>query len=209
MSKPSTARCTVAPAGRRRLFWATRADAGGSEDGACGVACGVPGLMIVPVAGCGPLGCHAPPGCASVSIDAGATISTENWIEGLILNILMTDAAREDSDCGYLPGVRGGHWSDAYRGDGLSAGSRLRSLDINCSIDSALAIIESAIAQDLTRLVTWGLAHSIEPTARYIGRNQVAVTIVVTGERLGEIRVGLRAHRMREGWVWDTQRVVM
>lgn len=195
MPAPSLARCSVAPAGRRRVFWATQpAVCGNTElctNDVHGPNCGRPGLEWI--------------GAADPEGD-GRTISTDNWIEGLILNILLTDAQREDALCGHLPGQRGGHWSDSFRTDGASAGSRVRHISPTCSVAQMVALVEGAINDDLQRLVTWAVALAVAVRVTYRGNNVLWADIEVTGLAGDRIAVGLAGTRLTNAWAWTTQR---
>lgn len=198
--------CRVAPAGRRRVFWTTRADACGSTEPCPGDSCGRPGLQLLPLAACDPpYAGNRPVGCGP-DPTAGVTIAADNYVEGLILNIMLTDGAVTPDQCGVSPGSRGGHWSDGFRGDGLNAGTAIRRVKVQCGIDEALREIEALAENDLAKLVQWGIASEVAAEARYAGRNRVHLAITVRGERINETRVAITGERLKNAWVWDTQR---
>lgn len=136
----------------------------------------------------------------------GRTITTDNWVEGLILNILLTDAQREGSICGYLPGQRGGHWSDSFRTDGLSAGSHVRHINPKCSVSEMIALVEGALTDDLQRLVRWSVALAVAVKVTYGGNNTLSADVEVVGLMGDRLMVGLAGTRMTNSWAWTTQR---
>ena len=200
-------RCAVAPARQRRLFWATQASCGSvplcqGPSSEAAKDCGSAGLVVECIPDPCDLGCHddCPPRIL------GTKISTGNWVSGLVLNILLTDARFEDSECGSRPGNRGGHWSESFRGDNRKTGSRIRQIDADCSIGETLQLVEGYVEDDLSSLLVWGVAKSIDVVATYGGSNRVDTTITIIGERDDEIRVGVTGTRLKNGWVWGSQR---
>ena len=192
------ANCSPPASRKRRVFWATQPTCGVSEP--CpGEHCYDSGLVLMEAHSCS-LGCNSP--CDRVSTGE-RTIANNDWVRGLILNILLTDGRREDRDCGYRPGTRGGHWSDSFRGDGLSAGSLIRFINADCSVNQAVALAEAQITADMQKLVQWGVAYAVDVTATYRGRGVVDVVIEVTGLGGEVLNVGMSAKRLSNGWVWD------
>jgi phage gp46-like protein len=169
---------------RRHTFWATQADCG-SEPGICGEVCANPGLRLIKHEG------------------GAASISTAGWITGLIINIFMTDGTREDVGCGIRPGQRGGHWSQAYRGDGNYNGSRIRQVPVKGRIEELVSLIEGYAQLELERLIRWGVATRVNAKAKYAGGNRVNVIATVIGE-LETVDVALNATRLTNSWAWTT-----
>lgn len=187
--------CTIDPIGRRRIFWATQPDCGTVE--VCpGQDCGVVGLKRETVAECG-LGSPQDLACA--------TISNAEWVRGLVINILMTDARKPDTECGWRPGQRGGHWSEAYitKGD-KRIGSRIRQLPQKCAITEILALVKAYAQDDLSVIIQWGVASEIEVETRYIGRNTILLAIKIIARDANIINVGMTATRTPNAWLWGT-----
>lgn len=169
---------------RRHTFWATQADCGIDTD-RCGESCAAPGLRIEPMGG------------------GRATISTRNWVAGLAMNILLTDGTREDTGCGIRPGQRGGHWSQAYRGDGQYNGSRIRQIPTKGKVDDLVTLIEGYVQLELERLVRWKIATRIVAKATYEGSNRVRVKASIIGET-ETVDAALVATRLENSWAWTT-----
>ncbi|MGL5736316.1 MAG: phage GP46 family protein [Beijerinckiaceae bacterium] len=129
-------------------------------------------------------------------------ISTENWVAGLALNIILTDARKPDTLCGWYPGTRGGHWSDSFRGDSLGTGSSIRFLKTDCSVGEMTAAVENALQSDLSKLVVHGVAREVKVTAKYAGKNTVDADVEIIGESGQSVRVGVSAERIKNSWVW-------
>ena len=166
---------------RRRLFWATQPGACG-EDQTCSGDCGVPGLAF----------------------ESESTISTKNWLSGLIINMLMTDGRQPDTACGYRPGAQGGHWSESYIQSGpREVGTLLRKIPRTGTVRESLNLIVAHARATIDRLVARGIAQSVDVQGRYIGNNVMVLDITVQGSaNFGDARVGLSVNRTPEGWVW-------
>lgn len=190
-------RCSPAP-DRRRRFWATQPDCASEED-ACG-PCGVPGLRPVDVIddcrtcmlGCHDSCSHPPP--------LGVSLDTSEWVRGLALNILMTDARRDDTACGHRPGMRGGHWSESFVRS--SIGSRWREIPATCAIAELVKLIETYVESDLSKLVAYGVATSVEVAVAYAGNNTMKIEATINGQAFGSARVGASLARLPNGWAW-------
>ena len=164
--------------GRRRLFWATQPAACGTVD-VCGAECGRPGLSV-----------------------EGGAVAFSDYVRGLALNILMTDARKEDVTCGHRPGNRGGHWSDAYRGDGMGVGSRVRDIPPQTSMADAVKLVQAYGQADLAKLVSYGVAQSVDVKAANVGGGIVALTADIIGTTGEAARVGVSAARVENQWAW-------
>lgn len=170
----------------RRSFWATQANACGSDWDDCKLQnCGRPGLRIIP---------------AETANEA--TISTENWVAGLILNILFTRATNNATSCAIQPGNRGGHWTDSFTGN--QSGSTLQNLQINSSPQRAIPTLKSAIEFDLQKLISFGICDRIEAVVTYQGRGQYNVVINAYGNKAGtDTGLTLSGSTQNNMWRWD------
>lgn len=190
-----TSHCSIDPVGRRRIFWSTQPDCGSVE--ACpGQTCGVPGLKRDAVSDC----------ATGAPVDAPcATISNAEWVRGLIINILATDARKDDTECGWRPGQRGGHWSEAYIPQGPKRiGSRIRQLPQRCAINEILNLVKAYALDDLSVLTLWGVASEIQVETRYVGNNSILLAITAIGRDAQVINVGMTATRTANAWIWGT-----
>lgn len=177
------AACGTGAVGRRRLFWATQPDACG-EDQDCFQDCGRPGFKVE-------------------TTDEGLTFSTDEWLRGLIINMLMTDGRRPASACGYSPGGRGGHWSESYMGSNAGVGTLLRTVEPGGSVVELRALLAAHAQSTLGRLVARGVAVSTNTTAEYLGNGRFRLIIEVIGINNEISRIGLSGDRLANGWVWQ------
>lgn len=176
-------KCAELVGDRRRLFWATQPHACGSLKN-CGQECGTPGLAIVPKGD-------------------GASISTENYVRGLVYNILFTDGRKALVTCGYTPGTRGGHWSDSFRPDqGQYSGSLMRFVKSTGRVRDDLALIKAAAEFDLRKLISYGVATQVEVTVTYAGRGRADLVAIVTGPSGETATVGASGSTIDNAWVW-------
>jgi len=186
--------CLAQNEGRRRIFWTTKPHACGGYI-MCGVECEIPGLEYeeksdpYPDAGLPP----DPHGYR--------TIKTDNWLHGLILNILNT-RARTDKKCP-TPAAVYGHWSESYREDGLYIGTTLWNAAEKSYIRTADAVkaIGAAVRADMGKLIALGIAESVEVEATYRGSNSVEVTVTVVTVS-GRSKINLSGSFVTETWVW-------
>lgn len=175
------ANCLEQNTGRRRIFWTTRAEACGAYD-LCGHECAIPGLEYE-------------------TTDAGRTIKTDEWLNGLILNILNT-RARTDLKCP-SPAAVYGHWSESYRTDGHYIGSKMWNAVEKPYIRTADAVkaIQAAVQSDLAKLMFMGVANSVTVEARYVGNN--TVSILITAIVVNKSHVMNLSGSFDSGtWVW-------
>ena len=115
-------RCSVAPACQPRAFWTTQPDACGAGVDDCGAPCGAIGHRLI-------------------ATTDGVTIDTSHAVRSLIINTLSTRGRGEDRVCGYQPGQRGGHWTEAFMGAGVRVGALFNELPLTGSIvDAVLAV---------------------------------------------------------------------
>jgi phage gp46-like protein len=198
--------CNESSPHRRRLFWATQPELcvpafappknlyteecpqpPAPVANNCGFQCGRPGLQVQQMV------------CQDCD---GATISTENWVRGLAINMLMTDGRAQDTSCGYRPGSQGGHWSESYMA-GDSVGTLLRTIPPQGRVIEAQALLTAYAKATLERMVTRGVANRIEVTTAYLGDGRFQQDIEIYGTSYGDAKVGLAASRAVNEWVWQ------
>jgi hypothetical protein len=185
------ATCLVKDVGNRRIFWTTRPEACG-EYMMCGYPCSIPGLEYVDSQEP-----YVSPG------QAGRTISNDEWVRGLILNILNT-RARNDRPCPSPASVYG-HWSESFITDGswLYIGSTLwnaaEKLWARC--EDGVKAIEAAIRADMGKLIAQGIISAVTVHATYHKRSHVDV-VIDTVTSTGRARIDLSGAFVSESWVW-------
>jgi phage gp46-like protein len=178
--------CNVSIQGRRKIFWTTQPDACGVVS-ACHSNCGSSGLRS-----------FVPEG------QKGRTFANSDYLRGLALNILFTDARKENRPCGYRPGAIGGHWSDSFRDDGKRAGTNLRDIPISYRIADSVKLIQAHMQSSLQKLVGYGVAQSVSVTVRYLGSNVFQSDIEIISADGERARVGVTGSRMENSWVWGS-----
>lgn len=180
--------CFEQNVGRRRIFWTTHAAACGSYN-LCGMDCSIPGMVYEDVEP------YVSPG------GPPRTINNDEWLTGLILNILNT-RARSNMRCP-TPAATYGHWSESYRGDNLYIGSTMWNAAEKSYVRIADAVkaIAVAVRSDMQKLTVLGIAESVEVEATYKGANSVAVAITVT-VATGRSTINLSGSFVSETWVW-------
>ena len=183
--------CLVKDVGHRRIFWTTRPEACG-EYVMCGYPCSIPGLEYIDYEG------------PHISIEKqGRTIRNDEWVRGLILNILNT-RARNDRPCP-TPAAVYGHWSESYIGEGewYYIGSTLwnaaEKLYARCQ--DAVKAIEAAIRADLGKLIAQGIVSAVTVHAVYHKQSHVDV-MIDTVTSTGRTRIDLSGAFVSESWVW-------
>lgn len=182
----SIAACEPNFSERRRTFWATQpAACGTGPEGDCATDCGRPGLLLTPAS------------------PFGRSIVTTNWVRGLALNILGTDAKLPNRACGFEAGQQGGHWSESYRTDGLPIGTSVRELPTMRSIKESISTVKAYLENDLGRLITMNIASRIDVTVEYVGGNRVSVSIDIISIAGVSAKVGLTGERSASSWVWN------
>lgn len=172
--------------GRRKIFWTTQPDACGVVT-RCHSDCGSSGLRS-----------YVPEG------QKGRTFATNDFVRGLAINILLTDARKEDKDCGYKPGAIGGHWSDSYRDDGKRAGTNLRDVPTIYRAADTVKILQAYAQASLQKLVSYGVAQSVSVAVKYLGRNQFSMEADIESTDGAVSRVGVIGNRMENSWVWGS-----
>lgn len=183
--------CKLPLAGRRRIFWTTQPCRTAVD--ACGNECADYGIELE---------CPNGGNCVEYAPGRGRTVKTTEWVRGLVLNILLTDGRRADTSCGWRPGTRGGHWSDSFRTQPGASGSSIRYLKSHGRIADAIAELLAFVKHDLHKLVTYGVASSVEVTAEYAGANVAKLAITVFGLNGEATKVGISGERKANAWVW-------
>lgn len=173
--------CLEQAIGNRRIFWTTMDSCG--RYSLCGEECVIPGLQYI-------------------DKTEGRTISNDDWLRSLVLNILNT-RARTDLRCPAPAGTYG-HWSESYRDDGLYIGSRLwNAAEKNYSrVLDGVKAIGAAIRSDVGKLVILKLADDVEVDVVYKGRSRVDVTITILSRTVRRT-VNLAGTYTSDSWVWN------
>lgn len=204
--------CVPPPRGRFRKFWATQANACPSEASASNCddptnlnKCSSPGLVLQAVYD--PTfqeldsdgGGSYSAGNASI---IGATISTDNWVAGLVLNILGTNAQQAKSICGNRPGQKGGYWLDDI--SGAKSGSSIRYIPTTgYTTNQQVQFVQQQAAADLNKLITYGVANTITVVATYLGGNTISLAITVIGVDEQITVVNSTMTKISNAWVWN------
>jgi phage gp46-like protein len=184
------ASCLDKDVGRRRIFWTTRPEACGDHD-MCGYQCAIPGLEYVYIQD------------EVTRAEIGRTISNDEWVRGLILNVLNT-RARNDRPCPSPASVYG-HWSESFfrEGEWLYIGSTLwnaaEKLYARCQ--DAVKAIEAAIRADMGKLIAQGIIQSVVVHAVYHRQSHVDV-VIDTVTSTGRTRIDLSGAFVSESWIW-------
>lgn len=193
---------------RRRRFWATQPDAVGTEQ-SCGEDCGLAGLRLISL----DMETEACARCQTNGLPAGPlrlaaalvpkTIQTTDWIRGLALNILLTNARLPNSPCGVRPGAIGGHWSESYLPGGAQFGNLLGAIGPQYRIADAVRLVREYVAMSLHKMVTYGVAREVTVTAEYGGKGMVNVEAVIITVDGTTSNVGLSGSTIDNAWVWQ------
>jgi phage gp46-like protein len=178
--------CNVPIQGRRKIFWTTQPDACGVVS-RCHSDCGSSGLRS-----------FVPQG------QKGRTFANNDYVRGLAINILLTDARKEDRPCGYKPGAIGGHWSDSYRDDRKGSGTNLRDLPLSYTVSESVKLIQAYMQSALQKLVGYGVAQSVAVAVKYAGSNVFQADIDIVSADGESSRVGITGSRIENSWVWGS-----
>lgn len=200
--------CIPAPRSRFRRFWATQPNVCPPDPGVCNTECEQPGLSILITRdptwqqlqpaydGLGGL----PDDCAAPI--TGATIATTDYVRGLIINILGTNAAQLASKCGNQPGQRLGYWLDSISGD--KSGSSIRYVPTSgFNTAQSVQFVQMQAQADLQKLITYGVANTVDVTATYIGGGSIGLNIVVAGVDDTRTVVNSTMTKIANAWVWN------
>ena len=174
--------CPTPPSARRRYFWTTRVDANG-EKTSCHNAnvCGEPGLFL----------------------EMSGELSNVDYLSSLCINMLMTDGRQPDSVCGYRPGSLGGYWAESFLDDDI-VGTLVRTVQPQGSTQDIVNLVQAHVEATLSRLVTRGVASSIDVVVSYTSGGQYGVQVNVYGIGGVDAKVGLITQHLPQGWVWET-----
>jgi phage gp46-like protein len=169
----------------RRKFWTTSLDS--CVPDTCGTfTCGKPGLSLV-----------------ENEDKTGASFATNDWVMSTALNMLMTDARRRDTKCGYAPGTLNGHWSESFiQQQGAEIGTHVRYIDPKLSVRDAVMQIKAEVQMTLNKLVKYGIAIEVIVHAQYQGEGRVALDIEILGSGIDPTRIALSAKRSDNSWAW-------
>lgn len=180
----TTLECKPLAPFQRHPFWTTQPDACGVQPH-CVNECGLPGLQ-------------------RIDEPNGQTLATNDWIRSLAINMLLTDARRNDTTCGHRPGTINGHWSESYIKNGSPIGSSIRYIDSLASIREVVQLIQVDVQTTLQKLVKYKIAISVEVIAEYVGNNTVSIVANILDVHGQSAKVGLSAGRSQNEWAWNT-----
>lgn len=197
---------------RRRIFWSTQPTACGIRQG-CKDECGSPGLYLTPPTPCGKCSCclNSVDGelldptqtCITPACSRPRTIATNDWVRGLTINMLMTDARMDPRICGYRPGSLRGHWSESFIQGGAPIGTSMRYVGTLSSITDSIKLVSEHAKYTLQKLVRYGIVLSVEVAVTYKGGNALELVATLNGQG-GEIHViGLTGTRLKNSWAWS------
>lgn len=191
--------CPPLSAASPPTFWATQPDACGQVS-SCDTLCGRAGLLLVPAGPCAePCPPADPDNPCPPRIAESATIATNDWLRGVILNMLGTRARVPTDACaGRLPA--GGHWSESFMDGPAHVGMVLDSPVAFASVAEALAFLEQAVRAALQRLVARGIASKVEVSADYKGANVADVTATVWHNDASPAAISFMSRREASGW---------
>lgn len=186
---------------RTKTFWTTQPDACGIME-ECTSDCGRAGLELYQVN-------------EDDSLEVQPkTFTTTDWIRGLALNMLLTDARKGTTDCGRRPGSLNGHWSESYiAGAGLSTGGSisgnpsigtgLRYINPSIRIQELTQLVQAEVYKTLYKLVTYQVAFKIEVTATYRGRMTILVEATIYTRTGQTANVAVSGAVKDNQWVWN------
>jgi phage gp46-like protein len=172
------AQCSTETIGRRRLFWSTQPCGSSLDD--CGNPCPEYGLVYI-------------------DTPQGRTIANDNWVVGLAVNILMTNARKQG--CANNLSDLGGHWSESFN-DGSGFGSNFRNIPRKKTVAEYIGAIQAAIQTDLSVMIRYGVASSIDVFVKYLGNNTFSAAIDING--LGSEKNGfaIAGQQSVDGFLW-------
>lgn len=213
--RPNSIPCLPAPRSRFRRFWATQPNVCPPDIGSCNWldpgakdGCERPGLVLLTTTdpswqqlspaydGGGGL----PDGPAPIT---GGTIETANYVQGLALNILGTNAAQAPTFCGNIPGQRLGYWLDDVTGN--KSGSSVRYIPTSgFTISQCVQFVQMQANADMQKLVKYGVASSVTVTALYIGNATIGLKIIIEGIDDTTTVVNSTMTKLSNAWVWNS-----
>lgn len=174
--------CNNPRSNQRRIFWTTQM-CHSVRDDCVGGECGVPGILLE---------CVNSYDCDKV----GSTkfIKNDQWLTGLIYNILYTNGY-DESRCRPFFGNAGGHWSDSFQKK--TSGSAYVYQESYGSIEDAKRDLSLKLKKDLIKLIDYGVAVSVDVLSDYRGDNVFDVTVIVTTKDGEIVRVGLEGQKSK------------
>lgn len=201
--------CIPPPRSRFRKFWSTQINACPSEkadDNCANInTCASPGLVVIPQYD----PCFQELGWDGGSLSqctqavVGATVSTDNWVAGLIINILGTNAQHSKSACGNRPGYKGGYWLDDV--SGAKSGSSIRYIPkTGYKVAEQVEYVKQTAMIDMNKLVTYGVAKSVAVKAKYIGDQSIQLIITAVGVDDETTVVNSSVRKIANAWVWNS-----
>jgi len=122
-----------------------------------------------------------------------------------MINILMTDGRRPETECGYRPGAKNGHWSESFMEPGdanRGVGTLLRYIEPTGSVRESMLLIKEYARDSLQKLVHYGVAVSVDVEAEYAGNNNVNLIARVVGHAGETSQIGVSGTRSKNAWVW-------
>lgn len=132
----------------------------------------------------------------------GATISTDNWVAGLMINILGTNAQQAKSICGNRPGQKGGYWLDDI--SGAKSGSSIRYIPTTgYTVNQQVEYVRQTALVDMNKLITYGVAKSVAVSAKYLGRQTIGLIITAVGVDDITTVVNSSITKISNAWVWN------
>ena len=213
--RPKFDPCIKPQSARFRKFWATQPNACPPDtdvpfciDPLTVQSCSRAGLVLkkkydpaFQTIGCAPDGGGALPDCAPPII--GAEISTDNYVAGLALNILGTNASQSKTTCGNVPGQRMGYWLDDITG--VKSGTGIRYVPRE-GFDTAqqVAFVQMQCQADMQKLIKYGVARSVSVNARYAGRGTIELIVTITGVDDTTTVVNSSLKKIANAWVWNS-----
>lgn len=202
--------CIPPPRSRFRKFWSTQPNVCPPTPDECDRdICQSPGLgLMISTDPCWQeLSCSrcdgggALPDCAAPV--TGGTLATNDYVRGLIINILGTNAARAASKCGNAPGQRLGYWLDSISGD--KSGSTIRYVPTESfSTAQSVQFVQIAAQADMQKLIKYGVANQVTVTASYLGAGTINLKIVVEGVDDQTTVVNSTVTKLANAWVWNS-----
>lgn len=182
---PLSLQCEPLVVPGQRRFWTTQPDACGIQDHCeINVECGRPGLSLQ----------HNEANQAS--------IVNSDWVRSLALNMLMTDARRRDTRCGYAPGTLNGHWSESFMDGGQPVGTHVRYVSSSSSVRDAMQLIKAEVLATLQKLIDYGVAVEVTVETEYKGSGSIFMQIEIFGTAVDPTRIGVTAQRNNNAWQW-------
>lgn len=223
------AECLESASDRRRCFWTTQPCGCGSTEDVCGRDCCDPGMAfkpkekpkVDPPGQCPPWDlCSNPWGINCATTDDANTesgqIATNDWVRGLIINMLNTDKRRDPTRCGTSPADIRGHWSESFiDGEsglygnaqrGYRVGTGLRYIETGkYRIREIEALIQAELVTTLQKLVQLGIAQDIAVEVTYAGNNTFNASLSAYGPDGAPMgRVAIIGQRDEEaGFFWS------